>query len=89
MSYNCDVAFCPDGNCAGCKDGKLWCNDPRCFPYCSSQCNITETQLKDSYLIIIGVIAILIGALIMLFLLICFRKNLDVKNETSPDTISS
>lgn len=30
----CTELTCLDGNCAGCKDGQLWCDDPRCEPFC-------------------------------------------------------
>lgn len=33
-STHCRSDFCPGGNCAGCKDGQIWCQDPRCDPYC-------------------------------------------------------
>lgn len=26
--------ICPNGDCVGCKDGEVWCQDPRCQPYC-------------------------------------------------------
>ncbi len=33
-SSHCLASLCPDGNCEGCKDGKIWCQDQRCEPYC-------------------------------------------------------
>lgn len=27
---------CPDGNCIGCKDGIINCQDPRCVGYCTN-----------------------------------------------------
>ncbi len=35
----CTGTFCPNGDCAGCKNGVKWCYDPRCAPFCS-QCYI-------------------------------------------------
>jgi hypothetical protein len=26
--------LCPGGNCIGCKDGQLWCQDPKCTGQC-------------------------------------------------------
>lgn len=31
----CERETCVNGNCPGCKDGKRWCDDPRCSPYCT------------------------------------------------------
>ena len=29
-----NATVCPGGNCVGCRDGRVNCRDPRCFPYC-------------------------------------------------------
>lgn len=34
MSHCSDNQSCPTGNCTGCKDQTLNCNDPSCYPYC-------------------------------------------------------
>lgn len=34
MSDCGDLVTCPNGNCIGCKNGQIWCQDPRCDPYC-------------------------------------------------------
>ncbi len=35
MVSRCEnLNLCPDGNCIGCNDSKLWCVDPRCTPAC-------------------------------------------------------
>ncbi len=31
---HCQKSDCLDGNCSGCKNGNLWCDDPRCHPNC-------------------------------------------------------
>lgn len=36
-------AHCPSGNCPGCKDGKPWCEDPKCTPLCRG-CGPTESH---------------------------------------------
>lgn len=33
MSH-CSQKMCSQINCSGCKDGKVWCEDPSCAPYC-------------------------------------------------------
>lgn len=54
------------GNEPGCKDGSLWCRDPRCFPYCSTECYNNENPLS-----IISVILVVVSIIfcIVLFLL--------------------
>lgn len=34
MSHCADNQSCPNGNCPGCKDSVVNCNDPSCYPYC-------------------------------------------------------
>lgn len=34
MTSVCSGVTCPDGNCTGCRNGKTWCYDLRCQPYC-------------------------------------------------------
>ena len=34
MDGICQSNTCHQGNCPGCKDGQIWCDDPRCSPYC-------------------------------------------------------
>ena len=32
---NCTNSMsCPNGDCIGCRNGQVWCQDPRCAPYC-------------------------------------------------------
>ncbi len=36
MSLRCkDPNKCPNGNCIGCTNGKLHCNDTNCYPSCT------------------------------------------------------
>ncbi len=35
MVLHCeDLNSCPNGNCVGCNNSRLWCVDPRCTPSC-------------------------------------------------------
>lgn len=37
MSTLCgDPVSCPGGNCVGCQNGHVWCNDPQCAPFCTN-----------------------------------------------------
>lgn len=68
MSHCQDPVTCPNGNCEGCKDGVLWCQDPRCQPYCP-ECSIPKdhdfavwTMFLIIVLILIALIAIMLFA---------------------------
>lgn len=37
-----DPTQCPNGNCPGCFNGKVWCCDPQCYPSCPS-CNTNNS----------------------------------------------
>lgn len=53
----CNTITCPDGNCPGCKEGKQWCLDPRCDPYCAN-CSMLQ---GDEF----------IGAMVTLIIVVC------------------
>ena len=50
----CQEKSCVGGNCPGCRDGHLWCDDPRCHPYCRGCQENDNSNTFD--LIIFGVI---------------------------------
>jgi hypothetical protein len=66
MSYNpcSDPVTCPNGECSGCKNGQVWCQDPRCQPYCPN-CNITRNH---EFNVNMTVIIILICLIALLFI---------------------
>lgn len=68
MSNPCgDPLTCPDGNCVGCKNGEVWCQDPRCAPYCAgNQCVFTAAHDFNGNMV---VFTILICLLAMLFII--------------------
>jgi hypothetical protein len=59
MTSHCsDPVSCLNGNCVGCKDGQVWCQDPRCAPYCpGTQCAIPADHDFNAN-IMIGIILI-------------------------------
>lgn len=59
----CDPESCPGGNCVGCKDGKTWCQDPRCDPYCPA------CAIPQDYDFMVNVVMIII---VMCLLLVIF-----------------
>lgn len=58
---------CPNGNCPGCKDGKVWCGDPRCSPYCPG--NGCQIPKDHDYNIGVVVIIILFCLAMILFII--------------------
>lgn len=91
----CSNILCENGNCIGCKNGQLYCQDPRCFPNCPNCENTTDdcVNTKDGWdwaLLII----ILSLSLVLLLLLAwtwwcgdynidngCGLKNMEYKSE--------
>lgn len=62
---------CPGGNCAGCRGGNLYCNDPRCYPNCPN-CNTsptTTTTTTSSWWLVMIILILAILLLIFLFIM--------------------
>jgi hypothetical protein len=60
---------CPGGNCPGCQNGKIWCQDPRCDPQCP---NCFYDQQAERYGFVTIMIIILALLLIILVILITY-----------------
>lgn len=58
--------FCPDGNCTGCKDGQIWCQDPECQPYCAG-CAIQEATDFNGSMVVIIILICLIAILFIVW----------------------
>lgn len=64
-----DPITCPDGNCSGCKNGEIWCQDPRCDPQCAN-CVYDQTADRFGYsvmFLIIVAILLIIFAIILTY----------------------
>jgi len=67
-SYCSDPAACLNGNCIGCKDGKVWCQDPRCEPYCpGNSCAIPNDHDFNGSMVVIIIILCLITILFIVW----------------------
>ena len=55
-----------NSNNVGCKNGQLYCNDPRCYPNCQG-CN---TNTSSGNWIIITIILVLLGVLLVMSFII-------------------
>lgn len=66
--HPCDSQICKGGNCPGCSEGKLYCSDIRCSPYCPG-CKIDK---DNNYNNIICILCIIICLLILGFIIYMF-----------------
>lgn len=64
MTTHCQSPLCPNGNCTGCQNGQVWCQDPTCAPYCS-QCTIPSNFDTNVNMVMI---IIIISLLTILFI---------------------
>lgn len=85
MSNRCSTSTCLNGNCPGCKNGVLFCEDPRCFPNCQD-CN-TNTASNSNW-ILITVILILLGILLLLAVVVGFGWFTDRKKAMEPKELT-
>ena len=65
-STHCTGPFCPNGNCSGCKDDKLWCDDPRCYPNCR-ECIPPEDQDLWGWFVVVLIILALVLLIITIW----------------------
>lgn len=86
MSSRCSSENCENGNCEGCKDGELFCNDPRCYPDCPD-CD-TQVKTRSGDWIIALIILILVGVLLVFFIILGFDYWNKRKSAAKPKNIS-
>lgn len=85
-SSYCTSDTCNNGNCQGCRNGELWCDDPRCSPYCQS-CEMPD---DFDYLVNVLFIVIIVG-LVILILCVLFMYGPRFRNTppvTSPQPVT-
>ena len=86
MSNRCIAsASCVNGNCVGCKNGNLYCNDPRCYPNCPD-CK-TDVPSSSNW-ILITVILVLLGFLLILAFIIGYDWYFARKSAAEPKNIT-
>lgn len=69
-NYHCkDEKLCPGGNCVGCKGGKLWCFDPKCFPHCN---DCPYPKERDNLFNMVFVIMVLVLISVAILILVGF-----------------
>lgn len=65
-SYCQDPLACPGGNCVGCKNGKLWCQDTKC----SGQCPGCAWSLERDRFEYVIFFLLALSILLILFILV-------------------
>ena len=69
---NSCIFLCLDGDCEGCANEHKWCNDPRCYPYCSDCLPVIGEDRYYTH-VIIAIVIILIIILILYYLETSFK----------------
>src|SRR3990167_3410950 len=60
---------CLNGNCPGCKDGKKYCQDPRCAPNCpGSNCTIDKDHDFNGGAVVIVIVFCLLVILFIVWM---------------------
>ena len=85
MSQCSPSSTCPGGNCPGCKNGAVFCDDPRCYPNCPG-CNTKTTSNSNWWLGTI--ILVLLGILLVLAFIIGYSWYNDRKRASEPKKIT-
>ncbi len=79
MSICSDPILCPGGNCVGCKNGQLYCNDPRCFPNCKN-CSGNEVETYFTWnrilLFIILILAVIVAIIVIVIIINSRKENI-------------
>ena len=85
MSNICsDNIQCPNGNCVGCRNGQLYCNDPRCYPNCKN----CDTTTSSGNWIIVLIILILLGVLLVMSFVIGYDWYNKTKKADEPKNLT-
>ena len=85
MSNPCAASTCLNGNCSGCKNGVLYCEDPRCYPNCSN-CN-TPVPSNSNWMLVM-IILILLGILLIMSFVIGYDLYWSKKKASEPKNLT-
>lgn len=86
MSY-CSTFPCTVIDCEGCKDGKKWCDDPRCTPYCRS-CPLPKGH-DEAANFVFGITLFLLILIIISLIMFYGPRFFIFRNSKSDDTYSA
>lgn len=85
MSNCSNEKFCPGGNCVGCNNGQVWCDDPRCHPYCpGTECFMHREHdpIANIVMVVIFICLVTILAILWFYLGPTFLKFYYIKKES-------
>lgn len=86
MSNPCSATTCLNGNCPGCRNGQLYCSDPRCYPNCAG-CTTSEGSNSNNW-IIVTIILVLLGVLLVMGFIVGYSWYKDRQKANEPKTIT-
>lgn len=85
MTERCQSSSCAGGNCPGCLNGAVFCEDPRCYPDCQG-CDTKPPGQNNGWLV--SIILIGLGLLLVLALVVGFGWFNDRKKAAEPKQLT-
>ena len=85
MTERCQSSDCQSGNCPGCRNSSLFCEDPRCYPNCQG-CDTKLPGQSNWWLVVI--ILVLLGLFLILALAVGFGWFRDRKKAAEPKQLT-
>ena len=85
MTDRCQSSDCPGGNCPGCRNSILYCQDPRCYPDCPG-CDTKPEGQSNWWLT--AIVLVLLGVLLVLGLVVGFGWFRDRKKAAEPKQLT-
>ena len=79
----CQISSCTDGNCPGCRNGQLFCDDVLCHPNCAGCPKQPHRDSSSIWLLIFIIIVIFIIILIIHFYIRANKQTMVIPFYTS------
>ena len=86
MSNPCSASTCLNGNCPGCRQNNLYCEDPRCYPDCAG-CTTSEESNSNNW-ILVTIILVLLGVLLVMGFIVGYSWYKDRQKANEPKSIT-
>lgn len=67
MSHCEDPVTCPGGNCIGCKNGQIDCQDVRCAPYCPEKVCALPKSHDENFNIVVTIILLCLMTILFIY----------------------
>ena len=79
---HCNNSLCKDGNCPGCSNGKRWCEDPDCFPYCRA-CELKKNH-EETGNWVVGIILVVMFTFFIIAIFLYGPRFIQLKRNNVP-----